>query len=87
MKIHKDGTMEGTPEELARYQAERDRLTGTRPATPDPWRWPTPLPTPQVPTPGIPWQQDLCRTCSAQRSHGESALCHCVIPSHGQVTS
>ena len=52
MKILKDGTVEGTPEELAAYELAKQRLIDSGKQTvPVPLPWPAPDPVSDLPNP------------------------------------
>lgn len=76
MKILKDGTVEGTPEELAAYQAasiwQRESRTGL-PIVFDPFPLPLPPTPPSHAYDAIPWSRQGCDAC---RNGG---ACGCVL--------
>jgi hypothetical protein len=73
MKRHPDGTVEGTPEELARYERARGE-TGA----------PVRRQPPTVPGWIAPLDPDiralLCASCRAQIAAGKTPICGCVRP-------
>ncbi|NMP22189.1 hypothetical protein [Sulfobacillus harzensis] len=93
MTLHPDGTVEGTPDELAAYQTARERMQclplpnpgdsagpwKTKPAKP--WIGDDPDPAPYWVTQrgALPKKLFLCDTCRAKLARGEQALCGCVI--------
>ncbi len=91
MKILKDGTVEGTPEELAAYELAKQRLLDIgKPTVPAPLPLPDPWPhipfDPQIGDPpnslryAIPMSAPhLCDTCAAKVARGEMAVCGCVL--------
>jgi len=73
MKRYPDGSMEGTPEELARYERARGEAGGPvrrQPPTVPGWTMP----------PGTDVWAILCEGCRAQLAAGKPALCGCVRP-------
>lgn len=80
MRLHSDGTVKGTPEELAAYALAKQRLIDIGKQT-----VPAPLPYPD-PWPNVPFDSSrLCDTCRAKVARGEMAVCGCVL-SGPQVT-
>lgn len=77
MKIYLDRTYEGTPEELAAFQATKKRWADDKAALPAvPVVFPFSFP-PAKPTIGEPSR--VCNTCAAKRARGENAICGCVL--------
>ena len=77
MKLYPDGTVEGTPQELAAYQKA---LAAT---SPKPWLTPA---EPGLPSP-IPYQKvAMCGACQAKLARGETVVCMCVLPTANQFT-
>jgi hypothetical protein len=77
MKLWPNGTVEGTPEELASYQKA---LAATYPK---PWAPPT---EPGLPSPIPTKRVNMCGTCQAKLARGEMAVCMCVLPTANQFT-
>ncbi len=99
MKQYPDGTLEGTPEELAAYyravlhHAGEDKKT--YPEVPTVHPFPLPIPTAPDPwsppsPPSFPWgtvQNRPCAECQSKRQRGETVVCECVLPDQDFVLS
>lgn len=80
MKINPDGSLEGTPEELAAYRVAMERWQDPRTGLPTVvFQFPTPEPyKPQEPPQSdMPWSRQGCESC---RNGG---VCGCVLVGPG----
>jgi len=81
LKILPDGTVEGTPEELAQYQKALTvpvPMPFTTPVVVDPW-------LPNL----VPYQKpqsSVCRSCQEKMDRGENTVCMCIFSGRGTTT-
>lgn len=81
MKVHPDGTVEGTPEELAAYGVARTRLDHepflpfSSPTVPVPKPWKTSDPWPGDPA--------MCDQCARRVAQGKMVVCGCTLAGRG----